>query len=417
MKTRDRQFNRRVRVAANAAFSAAAIAAATFVGVRSASAATKTWDLDSAGHNNGVINNGGGTWSNKAADPNWTTNGGTTNTSFANSGDDAIFGGNPGVGAAGTVTLSGDQTVNSITFDVAASGSFTIAGSNQLVFSVPSTSITQNSAAATTISAPIEGIDTTLTLGGTSAGAVTLSGQLSEMSGSHPLALTKTGSTQYILTNATSSYSGVTNVNGGTLTVNGTIAGSGAFNVNSTGKVGGTGTITKTVNINSGGTLSPAGDGTNSNVGTISTSAHNWAGGSTYVWEIKDAGTNGGLTGAGSSYDTLNVTGQLNINATSSSTMTIKVVSHGAVTGFNANQNWNWIIANASSGLNGTFAVNKFVLDVSDFIDDNPSADPQAFTISQNGNTVRVSYVPEPGATMLAGAGGAMALLRRRRRK
>src|SRR5205809_827159 len=153
MKTSDRQ-RRRLRVVT--ASLAAAIAAG--YGAAPASAATKTWDLDSAGHNNGVINNGGGIWSKLSADPNWTTDGGATNTTF-NDGDDAIFGGNPGVGAAGTITLSGSRTVLSMTFNAPASGSFSItaSGADLLSFIAPNTSITQNSNAAVSITAPIEG--------------------------------------------------------------------------------------------------------------------------------------------------------------------------------------------------------------------------------------------------------------------
>ncbi len=54
----------------------------------------------------------------------------------------------------------------------------------------------------------------------------------------------------------TNAYTGPTNVNGGTLSVNGSIATSSILNVNNGGTVGGTG-ILPTTNINAGGTLSP----------------------------------------------------------------------------------------------------------------------------------------------------------------
>jgi hypothetical protein len=94
--------------------------------------------------------------------------------------------------------------------------------------------------------------------------------------------------------------------------------------------------------------------------------------------------------------------------------MTIKVVSHGPVTNWN-NAIWNWNIATYGS-FGGTFSAAAFLLDVSDFIDDNPSANGANFSITQSGSSIRVSYVPEPGAVLLSGVGAAIGLLRRRRR-
>src|SRR5436309_1646603 len=188
------------------------------ISASSAPAATKTWDLFS-GSSNGQIDNGAGTWN--TATTNWTTDGGTSNTTWSD-GDDAIFGGNPGVGAAGNITLAADRTALSLTFNNVPSGNFNLT-SNTINFLATSTSITQNSSSAVTIASGVHGEDTTLTLGGGGAGAVTISGLLSEKSASHPLAITKTGTSNYILTNAGNSYTGVTNINGGTLTVNGTV--------------------------------------------------------------------------------------------------------------------------------------------------------------------------------------------------
>src|SRR3954462_3519327 len=85
-------------------------AAALFLAVAAAGtpaalrASTKTWDLDASGHNDGLISNASGTWDTVTS--NWTTNSGLTNTLWT-SGDDAIFGGNTGVGVASTITVSG----------------------------------------------------------------------------------------------------------------------------------------------------------------------------------------------------------------------------------------------------------------------------------------------------------------------
>ncbi|XZF15446.1 beta strand repeat-containing protein [Chitinophagaceae bacterium MMS25-I14] len=81
-----------------------------------------TWDNTA---NNNVIDNGSGTWNTgtrwvksppAGADIAWV------------SGANAIFGGNPGNGAAGTVTVSGTQTVKSITFNPTPSGNFILTG-------------------------------------------------------------------------------------------------------------------------------------------------------------------------------------------------------------------------------------------------------------------------------------------------
>src|SRR5437762_9892035 len=119
-KMREVLARRRMRHAGAAA--AASLLAA--VGITTpAWSATKTWDLLSAGSNNGKVDNGPGTWNTSTA--NWTTNGGTSNTTCA-SNDDIIFGGGPGVGAAGAITLSGTLDANSVTFNSVPSGNFAL---------------------------------------------------------------------------------------------------------------------------------------------------------------------------------------------------------------------------------------------------------------------------------------------------
>ncbi len=78
------------------------------------------WDNTAS---NGVVNNGSGTWN-------------TTNLTWLKSptganqiwvgGSSATFGGNPGTGAAGTVSVSGTQNVKNLIFDATPSGNFTI---------------------------------------------------------------------------------------------------------------------------------------------------------------------------------------------------------------------------------------------------------------------------------------------------
>jgi autotransporter-associated beta strand protein/adhesin HecA-like repeat protein len=81
-----------------------------------------TWD-NTTGDNR--LDNGSGTWNTSTAD--WSINNGVANIVWK-AGATAIFGGNPGQGAAGTVTVSGTQTVQSLLFNPAASGNFTLTG-------------------------------------------------------------------------------------------------------------------------------------------------------------------------------------------------------------------------------------------------------------------------------------------------
>ena len=126
------------------------------------------------------MDNGSGTWNTSTAD--WSINNGVANILWK-AGATAIFGGNPGSGAGGTVTVSGTQTVQSLMFNPAASGNFTLAGGT-----ITNTSgiITANDSAS---------INCTL-------------------AGSSGLTLMGTG----VLTiNAATTYTGTTTINSGTL--------------------------------------------------------------------------------------------------------------------------------------------------------------------------------------------------------
>jgi autotransporter-associated beta strand protein len=311
---------------------------------------------------------------------------------------------------AGTLTLSGSLT-NSSTINVSNGATFNANGA------IPSgTNLTADGTVNFTAASPTLA---TLTDSGAGTRSVTIGNGLTlthtgtsgfggSISGQGNLAKTTGG--QFTLS-GTNTYTGTTSITGGTLTVNGAISGAGgAVTVSGSGKLAGSGTVARTINLNSGGTISPAGDGANTNVGALSTNGENWAGGSTYVWEIKDA-----AGPAGTGYDTLNVSGAVNVTATTGSKMTIRLVSHGAIANFDGIQPWNWNIATGSSNVTGFTSTDQFTLITSDFTDDNPAADPGAFKVSVSGSSVRITYLPEP-TTAVIGCVGMAALLRRRRR-
>lgn len=99
-------------------------------------------------------------------------------------------------------------------------------------------------------------VDRTLTLGGSNAGANTISGTiLDNVASAAQVLLTKTGDGKWIL-GGDNTYTGVTNVNGGTLLVNGnSSAAIGAVTVAAAGTLGGIGTVGGNTTVN--GILSP----------------------------------------------------------------------------------------------------------------------------------------------------------------
>jgi autotransporter-associated beta strand protein len=148
------------------------------------SASAFTWD-NTTGNNR--IDNGSGTWN--TTNKTWTFNKGITDLLWR-PGATAIFGGNPGTGAAGTVTVSGTQTVQSLVFNLSASLNFTLTGGT-----------------ITNISGMITANDT-----------ATINSTLAGTSG-----LTLVG-TDIVTIDALSTYTGTTSVNSGTLVLaNGTV--------------------------------------------------------------------------------------------------------------------------------------------------------------------------------------------------
>ncbi len=144
-------------------------------------------------------------------------------------------------------------------------------------------------------------------------------------------AFNKIGNGNLILTGNSNTYTGATNVNGGTLSMNGSMTG---FNitVNNGGTLGGNGAVGNTL-IAAGGVLAPG-----NSIGTLNVAGSlTLAPGSTYRVEVDAAGNN----------DRTNVTG--------SATLTGSTVDIQASAGSYA-ANTSYTILNATGGLVGSFA-------------------------------------------------------------
>jgi len=245
----------------------------------------------------------------------------------------------------------------------AASGALTIAGGT---VSLNSNTITRSG-------------DLTISAGYVHTGTLSKSGSDYDVQGgtigtvlAGTAGLTKAGTNTAVL-GAANIYSGATTVNGGTLQVaSGGSISSSSTTVNSGGTLDVDGTA-GAVMINNGGTLK--GDGTVSALtiasgGTLAvgnspgqmnvTGNAEWAGGGIYSWEFASAAGNNSdpLSGQGVNWDFLNVAGELNITANSSSQFIIDVVSLLALndTSFNLNDNYSFTIATAAGGITSFLA-------------------------------------------------------------
>lgn len=232
----------------------------------------------------------------------------------------------------------------------------------------------------------------------------------------------------------TNSYTGSTTITGGTLALSGaaTIASptiivgasttfdvsavTGGYTLASGQSLSGTGTVAGTMSVT--GTLSPG-----NSPGTLNTGSQTWLDGGDYNWQILDA------TGvAGTGYDTIAVTGTLNLSSLAAGGFGINLWSlssigpevSGNAINFNNLLTQSWTLLTTTGGITG-FDAADFVLSVganngaagfSNALDAGGS-----FSLGQTGNNLVLTYavVPEPSAAMLVGGLGMLALLRRRR--
>ena len=191
--------------------------------------------------------------------------------------------------------------------------------------------------------------------------------------------------------------SGNISVNGGKLAVASGVTVSNSLSLNS-GSLAGFGTFSPSspVVIGSGFTVAPGGGFQNylpssaSQAGTLAFGGSlAFNSGGIYRWQLSSASSGNGA-------DYINVFGSLNINASSGSPFTIKLVSlfsdgtNGLVTDFNPTSSYSWQILGANNGING-FSSSAFILNTTSF--SNP-LNGGLFSLSLNNNFLDLNFTP-----------------------
>lgn len=224
--------------------------------------------------------------------------------------------------------------------------------------------------------------------------------------------LTKLGTGTLILS-ASNTYVGTTNIINGTLEVDGSLANT-PVSVQAGATLAGKGTIANTganaVSIS--GTIAPGNASTDA---TLTTGPMTWNGGGGYLWKVSQLPGGTPSSGAGTSWDNLNVA-SLAISATASQPFVITPI--GSPPGFSPTQSYTWQVAAISpaGGAITGFTPSNFVLNTSQFAGGTlPASD---FTVSSDSQDIYVSYapVPEPSALLLTGFASVFILTRKRAR-
>jgi len=240
----------------------------------------------------------------------------------------------------------------------------------------------QNISGSNLFFGPID-LQTSVTLGAT-AGSLDLGGTISGAS----FNVTKVGAGRIIISGLGNNFAATT-VSVGTLQVESTL-GSGTVTVNAGATIAGNGTIVGAVLLS--GQMSPA-----ASPGTLTTGSETWNPGASYLWEINAADS--GIAGDSIGWDLAEITGSLNITATTGSKFTIKVASldsstaaPGEADDFDNTADYSFPIATTTGGITG-FDPAKFQIDSASFSN---ALGFGAFVVETNATDLFLSFVHPP---------------------
>ena len=197
-----------------------------------------------------------GNWTNIS---NWNVPGGTPGLDGnLSTNDTAAF----GTGSGGTVTLNTNAGLNALTFSNAAT--YTVSGTGTISLVQGSNSPSISTITGSHVIANAMVFSNSVGLSNNTGSSLGIAGNISGPGG-----IIKSGAGTTTLSGV-NTYAGTTDINAGTLLVNGSHTNGGAYTVNTNGVLGGSGTITAAVGINDVGAIAPGNPG---GIGTLTVGA------------------------------------------------------------------------------------------------------------------------------------------------
>ncbi len=252
----------------------------------------------------------------------------------------------------------------------------------------------------------------TLTVNATGTSSSTFAGVIADGTGGGALALTKSGSGALTLAGV-NTYTGGTTVGAGTLELapSGQLPAGSSVMVTGSGVLSGTGRANGAVTVGGGGTISP-GSNTVGAIGILTVGSAAFQPGGTFLLDLARNPTGGS---AGVNWDSLAVSGALDLSGlTSSSSFTIKLQSADP-TLFNPSQSYTWLSVINAGSVTPPVAVNWFGVDASAFA----TGVTGTFSLVADGPSFDLNYasaIPEPSTFAVLAGLGVLSLAGRRRR-